>query len=96
MRYDYVPEEADYDPEYRYPVGHVHFNGHSAAYEAFEAASKKPLHRLHFPTRRINLEDFIEHLVVEVGVPTKHGQEKALEILAESRRRFETQNRTRD
>jgi hypothetical protein len=30
--------------------------------------SKKPLHRLHFPIRRISLEDFIEQLVVEVEV----------------------------
>jgi len=96
VRYDYVPEEAEFNPEYKYPVGHVHFNGRSAAYEAFEAAGTKPLHRLHFPTRCISLEDFIEHLVVEMGVPTRHGQESALELLADSRNKFAKEKRTRD
>jgi hypothetical protein len=73
IRYDYVPERAEKDPEYRYPVGHVHF-----------------------PTRRVSLEDFLEHLVVEMKVPTRRGQAKTLELLAESRRRFETEKRTRD
>jgi hypothetical protein len=96
IRYDYVPERAERDPEYKYPIGHVHFNGYSESYEAFEMDDKKPLHKLHFPTRRVSLEDFIEHLIIEMGVPTKRGQEKALELLAESRKRFETEKRTRD
>ena len=38
----HVSEIVD-DPEYKCPVGNVHFNGRSAAYEAFEATGKKPL-----------------------------------------------------
>jgi len=38
----------------------------------------------------------VEHLIVEMEVPTRHGQEKALELLAESRGRFEKVKRTRD
>lgn len=96
VRYDYVPEMAESDEEYEYPVGHVHFNGYSEAYEAFEVEGKKRLERLHFPTRRISIEDFIEHLIVEIGVPTKRGKKAALEVLAESRRTFEREKRTKD
>jgi hypothetical protein len=62
----------------------------------FEGEGKKQLDRLHFPTRRISLEDFIEHLIVELRVPTKRGEEAALEVLAESRRTFEEEKRTKD
>lgn len=96
VRYDYVPETAERDEEYEYPVGHVHFNGHSEAYERFEMAGKKQLDRLHFPTRRISLEDFIEHLIVEIGMPTKFGKKPALEVLAESRRTFKQEKQTKD
>ncbi len=58
--------------------------------------NKKPLHKLHFPTQHVGLEDFIEHLIIEMGVPTKRGQDKALQLLAESRKRFETEKRTKD
>ncbi len=95
VRYDYVPERAERDEDYEYPIGHIHFNGHSEAYERFEGENKKQLDRLHFPTRRISLEDFIEHLIIEIGVMTKHGKEAALEVLAESRRRFEEEKRTK-
>lgn len=96
IRYDYVPERAEADPEYQYPVGHVHFNGYSETYEDFEMADKKPLHKLHFPTRRVSLEDFLEHLIVEMGAPTRQGKDKALELLAESRRTFQSEKRTKD
>jgi len=96
VRYDYVPERAERDEEYEYPVGHVHFNGHSEAYDRYEVEDKKQLDRLHFPTRRISLEDFIEHLVIEMKVPTKQGEEAALDVLAESRKVFEEEKRTRD
>jgi len=96
VRYDYVPERAERDEEYEYPVGHVHFNGRSEAYERLEMEGKKELDRLHFPTRRVGLEDFIEHLVVEMGVPTKRGNGAALKVLAESRETFENEKRTRD
>lgn len=95
VRYDYVPERAESDPEYQYPVGHLHFGGHSETYEAFEMEDKKPLHKLHFPTRRVSLEDFLEHLIVELKVPTRRGKDEALELLAESRRIFEGDKRTR-
>ncbi len=95
IRYDYVPERAESDPEYQYPVGHVHFGGNSETYEAFEMDDKKPLHKLHFPTGRISLEDFLEHLIIELGVPARQGKENALELLAESRRIFEDEQQTR-
>ncbi len=74
VRYDYVPEKAEREDGYQYPVGHVHFNGCSEAYEGFEVEGKSQLHKLHFPTRRISLEDFIEHLIIELRVPTKCGR----------------------
>lgn len=95
VRYDYVPERAERDEEYEYPVGHVHFNGRSEAYERLEIEGKKELDRLHFPTKRIGLEDFIEHLIVEMRVSTKHGKDAALEVLADSRKTFENEKRTR-
>lgn len=95
IRYDYVPERAENEPEYQYPVGHIHFNGYSEIYEAFEIVDKKPLHKLHFPTRRISLEDFLEHLIIEMGVLTKQGKDKALELLAENRQTFQSEKRTR-
>lgn len=88
VRYDYVPEEAS-SSGYRYPVAHVHFNGYSVHYERFVIPEKKPLERLHFPTRRISLEDFVEHLIIEFAVPTKCDVEEALEILSDSREGFE-------
>ena len=96
IRYDYVPERAERDPEYNYPVGHVHFNGYSETYQAFEIADKKPLYKLHFPTRRVSLEDFVEHLIWELGVPTKQGDEQTMRLLAESREKFENEKRTKD
>ena len=96
VRYDYVSERAETDPEYQYPVGHIHFNGYSEIYEAFEMADKKPLHKLHFPTKRVSLEDFLEHLIVEIGAPTKQGKDEALELLAESRRTFQSEKWTKD
>jgi hypothetical protein len=86
LRYDYVPEEAA-DPEYRYPVGHVDFNGASRAYDAFRVPGKRPLHKLHFPTGQITLEDFIEHLIVELRTPARGGERVALEVLVRSRER---------
>lgn len=96
VRYDYVPEMAESNKEFEYPVGHVHFNGRSEAYDALEMEGKKQLARIHFPTRRISLEDFIEHLIVEMGVPTKSGKEAALKVLAESRDTFKQEKQTKD
>ncbi len=94
LRYDYVPEEAG-NPEYKYPVAHVHFNGTSKAYESFTIPGKKPLPKIHCPTGRIALEDFIEHLIIEHRVPT-HGDEKeALALLAQSREEFHRKRRTK-
>jgi hypothetical protein len=97
VRYDYVPEMAA-RPDYPYPASHVHVNATSELYQAFVEApgQRRPLSRIHFPAGRIGLEDFIEHLIVEFGVPVLYGRgkEEALEILAESRERFE-EHRTR-
>jgi len=56
---------------------------------------KKPLHRLHFPTDRITVEDFIEHLILEFDTPTHIGKDAALVLLDESRRDFHERHRTR-
>lgn len=88
VRYDYVPEEAS-SSEYRYPVAHIHFNGYSEYYDQLAIPGKKLLEKLHFPTRRITLEDFIEHLIIEFAVPTKCDYEEALELLSDSREGFE-------
>lgn len=81
-RWDYVPEEEE-KPEYSYPVAHVHFNGTSSGYGEF-GGKDKPLHKLHFPTKRIALENFLEHLVVELNVPAKGGERKALDLFRDS------------
>jgi hypothetical protein len=94
LRYDYVPEEAA-NPEYKYPVAHVHFNGTSEPYDNFKMPEKKPLPKIHFPTGRIALEDFIEYLIIEHKVPTQHDEQEALALLAESREEFHKKRRTR-
>jgi hypothetical protein len=83
-----VHQKAATHPEYEYPVAHVHFNGTSKAYDGFNIPEKKDLHRLHCPTERITIEDFIEHLIIELKVPTHGDREAALGFLAESRREF--------
>lgn len=89
-RWDYVPEEEG-NPEYDYPVAHVHFNGSPRAYDELPVEGKTPFHKLHFPTKRIAFEDFLEHLIVELKVPLRSGidKKKARELLADSRRGFE-------
>ena len=91
-RWDYEPDKKTN----QYPVPHVHFNGTSEAYDDFPARYQdKPLHDLHFPTDRITIEDFIEHLIIEFDTPTHHGKQAALELLDERRREFHKQRRTR-
>jgi hypothetical protein len=90
VRYDYTP----YRPT-KYPVAHVHFNGTSEAYNSFPKSEDKPLSDVHFPTDRITAEDFIEHLIIEYDTPTHGSKTEALEFLAENRRRFHEQDRTR-
>jgi hypothetical protein len=95
LRYDYVPDEPVRNPEYEYPVAHVHFNGVSEAYDRLDQAEDKPLHKLHCPTERITVEDFIEHLIIEFDALTGEKRTVALALLAQSRRRFHEQERTR-
>lgn len=91
-RYEYEPEKK----ANRYPVPHVHFNGTSAAYDQFAARQPdKALRDLHFPTDRIAVEDFIEHLIIEYDTPTHSGKNAALTFLNESRREFHERHRTR-
>jgi hypothetical protein len=90
VRYDYSP-----DRPMRYPVAHVHFNGRSDAYDRFPKPEDKELYELHFPTDRITVEDFIEHLILEYDVPTHNGRKAALDLLAKSRREFHKEYRTR-
>lgn len=87
-RYEYDPEQAIKDPDYEYSIAHVHFNGQSNGYNPDAIPKGKALQDLHFPTRRIALEDFIEHLIVELGVEPRGSKEAALGILAESRGGF--------
>lgn len=94
LRYDYVPEQAA-KPGYEYPVAHVHFNGTSESYSNLAVSKDKPFHKLHCPTGRITLEDFIEHLIIEFDVPTHGGKEAALKLLADSRGTFQAEKRTR-
>ena len=94
VRYDYVPEEME-NPEYKYPVAHVHFNGASQAYENSAIPDKRPIHRLYCPTARVALEDFIEHLIIELRVPTRSATDEALALLAQSREEFHRKLRTR-
>ena len=92
VRYDYEPYQAEIDPSYRYPIAHVHFNGSSPAYAAYASArvQGRPLERLHFPTRRISLEEFVELLIVEFGAETPgRTAEEALDFLAESLEGFQ-------
>lgn len=98
IRYDYVPVMGEDD--FPYPVSHMHINAENSAYDSFMEGTKRegrPLSRLHFPTKRVSLEDFIEHLIVEFEVPVLHGKDKedALETLNRGRERFE-RRRTRD
>lgn len=94
VRYDYVPLKAIED-DYEYPSAHLHFNGHSEAYESFDLEEKKALHKLHFPSKRISLEDFIEHLIVEFGLLPEGEKHEAVRFLEESRSTFEEKKRTR-
>jgi hypothetical protein len=90
VRYDYAPDALT-----NHPAAHVHFNGISDTYNSFLNAEEKPLRDVHFPTDRITVEDFIEHLVREYDVPTHRGKKAALRFLAERRREFHEQHRTR-
>lgn len=76
VRYEYLSELVI--PEgYRYPRGHVHLSATVPEYdELLERHERKPLHQVHFPAGRINLEDFIELLIIEFHVPTHNAREK--------------------
>ncbi len=97
VRYDYVPERSQ-DPEHPYPASHVHVNATNGSYDEFMASSgeDRPLSQVHFPTGRISLQDFVEHLLVEFRVPILYGRSmrEALEILEEGREEFR-EKRTR-
>ena len=91
LRYEYVPEQV----AKKRPVAHVHFNGTSEVYNTFNMPEKKALPKLHCPTGRLPLEDFIEYLITEFNVPTKSGPKEALAFLAENREKFYREKRTR-
>jgi hypothetical protein len=86
VRYDYEPGK------HTYPASHVHINAENEDYNKFMEGTKyRPLSNLHFPTKRVSLEDFIEHLIVEFEVPLLHGKtkEEVFETLRRGRERFE-------
>lgn len=98
VRYDYEPEKIN-DDDHPYSVSHVHINAENDVYAEFikETTGKtRPLSRLHLPTRRISLEDFVDHLIIEFDVPILGGKTKTRvdEVLNEGRQNFE-QNRSR-
>jgi Family of unknown function (DUF6516) len=97
VRYDYEPEEED-NPDYPYPISHVHVNGANESYSEFMQGrgERKVLPDVHLPTKRISLEDFIRHLIVEFRVPLLEGktEEEVWEILDEGGERFKL-NRTK-
>ncbi len=86
VRYEYELLEYQNNPKYRYPIAHMHLNASSALYEACMGSQETmPLGDVHFPTRRITLEEFIELLIVALHVPTPgRSQQEALTILADS------------
>jgi hypothetical protein len=92
VRYDYEPEEED-NLNYPYPISHVHINGVNESYRKFMVAQgeKKVLSDIHLPTKRIGLEDFIRHLLVEFRVPILKGRtkEEVEDTLATGLARFE-------
>ncbi len=97
VRYEYVPQEAA-SPDYPYPKGHMHIYAAAPDYDALmQQYGSKPLYRIHFPTGRITLEEFIRLLIIEFHVPT-HGNEpqKALALLDESQQVFLQEKKTKD
>jgi hypothetical protein len=87
FRYDYERAEAEAGG-YQYPVAHLHVNATPPSYRG-----SKPFPRLHFPTRRLSLEEIIRHLIVEHDVPTLCPQDEALAFLDDQQEEFE-KNRT--
>ncbi len=92
VRYDYEPEEEG-NPDYPYPISHVHVNGVNESYTAFMATQgeKKVLPDVHLPTKRISLEEFVRHLIVEFKVPLLEDRtkEEVQETLTMGLERFE-------
>jgi hypothetical protein len=92
-----VPERAQ-DSEHPYPASHVHVNATNRYYDEFMRGlgEDRPLSQVHFPTGRISLEDFVEHLLIEFRVPVLYGRSvrEAIEILDEGREEFR-EKRTR-
>ena len=93
VRYDYELGKKNY------PESHVHKNAENRLYNEFIEVTRdkhKPLADVHFPTKRISLEEFIDHLLVEFEIPVLHGKSKSevRKMLAEQQKRFE-EKRTR-
>lgn len=87
FRYEYGREIASVGG-YPYPVSHLHVNAEPSYYRG-----TKPFPDLHLPTRRLSLEEIIQHLIVEHDVPTLGPREDVLAFLDEQQQVFE-QNRT--
>ena len=83
FRYDYEGAEAEAGG-YQYPVAHLHINATPRSYRG-----AKPFPRLHFPTRRLSLEEIIRHLIVEHDVPTLCPRDEALAFLEQQQEEFE-------
>ena len=87
FRYEYEPALAAAG-NYQYPVAHMHVNAKPEHYDG-----DKPFPELHFPTRRLSLEEIIRHLIIEHDATTRGSREDALAFLEKQLVAFE-QKRT--
>lgn len=86
FRYEYETEPLD--ARARYPVGHLHVNAEPRNYSQIETI--KGFSSLHFPTRRLTLEEILWHLINEY-TPSVSNVEKDewFELLNESKAGYE-------
>ena len=63
LRWEYSRRQPQ--PDYPYPLAHLHVNGDLASGE-------RALPKLHVPTARVPLESVLWHLIAEWGVKPKH------------------------
>lgn len=95
VRYDYEPEEGR-NPNYQYPVAHVHINATSQLYDSHVTRyGGETLSSLHFPTGRLAIEDFIEFLIVQWRIPVCQGtSDEAVRFLRTSAETFRSEKQT--
>lgn len=94
VRYEY---EKEVRRERILPArSHIHVNAANEAYEKF-ARSRDPgysFDRLHFPSFRVSVEQFLAWMVGELSIPTQCERQEALSRLTESHLKFVIEKRT--